>query len=264
MSTSETVNVQVAGHVGRVTLARPARHNVLDERMIHELTAALRALEADRSVRAILLAASGESFCAGADLDWMRRASALPEEDGQVDALRLTTLLAALDRCEKPTVARVQGATYGGGIGLVAACDVAIAAAKARFAFTEVKLGLVPAVVGPYVVAAIGERAARRYFLTGEAFSAAEACRLGLVSGVVPDEPALDAEIDRILDHFAGNGPEAMREAKALLRGLRSRAIDGALVDETARTLARVRASPEGREGVAAFLEKRRPRWGPG
>jgi methylglutaconyl-CoA hydratase len=160
-------------------------------------------------------------------------------------------------------VARVQGATYGGGIGLVAACDVAIAAARARFAFTEVKLGLVPAVVSPYVVAAIGDRAARRYFLTGEAFSADEACRLGLVTGVAADEPALDAALDRVLDHFAENGPAAMREAKALLRGLRGRAVDGALVDETARVLARVRASPEGREGVAAFLEKRRPRWEP-
>lgn len=264
MSASASVRVEVQGHVGRLTLARPARHNVFDEQMIGELTDGLHALDGDRSARAIVLAADGESFCAGADLAWMRRATELAPEDGEADARRLATLLAILDRCGKPTVARVQGAAYGGGLGLVAACDVAIAAAKARFAFTEVKLGLVPAVVGPYVVAAIGERAARRYWLTGEAFGAPEAHRIGLVSEVVADEPALDAAVERILEHLAGNGPEAMREAKGLLRALRGRPADDALAGETARLLARVRASPEGREGVAAFLEKRTPRWGRG
>lgn len=264
MSASASVRVEVQGHVGRLTLARPARHNVFDEQMIGELTDGLHALDGDRSARAIVLAADGESFCAGADLAWMRRATELAPEDGETDAMRLATLLAVLDRCGKPTVARVQGAAYGGGLGLVAACDVAIGAAKARFAFTEVKLGLVPAIVGPWVVAAIGERAARRYWLTGEAFGAAEAHRIGLLCEVVADEPALDAAVERILEHLAGNGPEAMREAKGLLRALRGRPADDALAVETARLLARVRASPEGREGVAAFLEKRTPRWGRG
>jgi methylglutaconyl-CoA hydratase len=264
MTAGETVHVEIAGRIGRVTLARPGRHNAFDEQLIHELTAALRALEADRGVGAVVVAAAGPTFCAGADLGWIRRASALGPEEGQVDALRLATLLQTLDRCAKPTVARVHGAAYGGGVGLVAACDIAVAAERARFAFTEVKLGLVPSIVSPYVVAAIGERAARRYFLTGEAFTASDAIALGLVSEVAPDEAALDAAIGRILDHLVANGPSALGEAKALLRALRGRAIDGPLVDETARTLARVRASPEGREGVAAFLEHRSPRWGDG
>jgi methylglutaconyl-CoA hydratase len=261
MTRSDPVRVVVARHVGRITLARPEKLNAFDEAVIEALAGAVRTLQADPAARALLLAAEGEVFCAGADLAWMRRAADLGPEEGLADARRLAALLAALDACDKPTVARVQGAAYGGGLGLVAACDVAVAAARARFAFTEVKLGLVPAVVGPYVVAAIGERAARRYFLTGEAFPAAEARRLGLVSEVAADEVALDAEVDRILDHLVGNGPGAMREAKALLRGLRARPADAALLDETARTLARVRASPEGREGVAAFLEQRTPRW---
>ncbi|HSM92337.1 MAG TPA: enoyl-CoA hydratase-related protein [Anaeromyxobacteraceae bacterium] len=264
MAAPPTVKLERRGPVGVVTLARPGRHNAFDEPMIHALTSAVRALEEDAGIRAILLAAEGESFCAGADLEWMRRAAALGPEDGLVDAQRLATLLTVLDRCERPTVARVHGAARGGGVGLVAACDVALATPDATFALSEVTLGLVPAVIGPYVVAAVGERAARRYFLTGERFSADEAHRIGLVSEVAPDAAGLDALVARVLSALAANGPAAMREAKALLRALRGRPIDGALVDETARTLARVRASPEGREGIAAFLERRRPRWGAG
>lgn len=264
MPATPTVQLELRGHAGVVTLARPERHNAFDERMIHELTTAIRTLEADGAVRAILFQAAGESFCAGADLEWMKRAAALGPDEGVVDAHRLATLLSVLDQCEKPTVARVQGAAYGGGVGLVAACDVAVAGPGARFAFSEVRLGLVPAVIGPYVVAAIGERAARRWFLTGERFSATEAHRLGLVSEVAPDDAALDALVARILDALAAGGPAAAREAKALVRALRNRPIDGPLIDETARTLARVRASPEGQEGIAAFLEKRKPGWGAG
>lgn len=264
MTSGETVRVELKGPVGRLTLARAAQHNVFDERMIHELTVALRALEGDADVRAIVLASTGRSFCAGADLEWMRRAAALGPEEGQVDAHRLATLFQVLDQFPKPIVARVQGAAYGGGVGLVAACDVAIATEEARFAFTEVRLGLVPAVVGPYVVAAIGERAARRLFLTGEVFTAVEAMRIGLVSEVARDEAAVDERVEQVVDALVANGAEALRETKSLLRGLRGRSIDGALVDETARTLARVRTSAEGREGVAAFLEKRRARWSGG
>ena len=212
----------------------------------------------------ILFQAAGESFCAGADLEWMKRAAALGPDEGVVDAHRLATLLSVLDQCEKPTVARVHGAAYGGGVGLIAACDVAVAGPGARFAFSEARLGLVPAVIGPYVVAAIGERAARRYFLTGERFSAGEAHRIGLISEVAPDDAALDALVGRILEALSASGPAAMREAKALVRALRNRPIDGLLIDETSRTLARVRASPEGQEGIAAFLEKRKPRWSAG
>jgi methylglutaconyl-CoA hydratase len=256
-----TVQTELRGHVGVVTLSRPERHNAFDERMIVELTSAIRTLDADGAVRALLFQAAGASFCAGADLDWMRRAAALPPDEALDDAHLLATLLSTLDRCGKPTVARVHGATYGGGLGLVAACDVAVAGPDARFAFSEVRLGLLPAAIGPYVVAAIGERAARRLFLTGERFSPAEAHRIGLVSEVAATEELLDAQVARILDALAAGGPTALREAKALVRSLRGRAIDGALVEETARTLARVRASPEGQEGIAAFLEKRRPRW---
>lgn len=263
-SAPSSVLLDRRGRVGIVTLSRPERHNAFDERMIEELTSALRALEGDPAVHAILLAAAGESFCAGADLEWMRRAAALAPEDGVVDAHRLATLLSTLDQCEKPTVARVHGATYGGGVGLVAACDVAVAGPGAKFAFSEARLGLVPAIIAPYVVAAIGERAARRLFLTGERFSALEAHRIGLVSEVAPTEEALDAQVARVLDALLAGGPAALREAKALLRSLRGRPIDGPLVDETARTLARVRAAPEGQEGIAAFLGKRKPSWRPG
>ena len=261
MPSAPTVQLERRGHVGVVTLSRPERHNAFDERMIHELTAAIHTLEADGAVHALAFAAAGETFCAGADLDWMMRAAALGADEGVLDAQRLATLLSVLDRCEKPTVARVQGAAYGGGVGLVAACDVAVAGPGAKFAFSEVRLGLIPAVIGPYVVAAIGERAARRLCLTGERISAVEAHRIGLVSDVAPTEEALDAQVARVLDALAASGPAALREVKALLRALRGRPIDGALIDETARTLARIRASPEGQEGIAAFLEKRKPRW---
>jgi len=256
-----TIHVELRGHVGVLTLARPERHNAFDELLIAELTEAIRALEADPETRVILLAAAGKSFCAGADLEWMRRAARLPPEEGYADAHRLSTLLAVLDRCEKPTVARVQGSAYGGGVGLLAACDVVVAVEAARFALSEARLGLIPAVVGPYVVAAIGERAARRHFLTAEPFSALEARRLGLVSDVAPDEPALDVAVQGVVEALLRCGPSAIGEAKALLRSLRGRPIDGELIDETARTIARIRASPEASEGIAAFLDGRKPRW---
>lgn len=261
MSAPTALHVELRGRVGVITLARPERHNAFDELLVAELTEAIRVLEGDPTTRVLLLAAAGKSFCAGADLEWMRRASVLGPEEGYADARRLATLLGALDRCEKPTVARVQGSAWGGGVGLLAACDVVFAVEAARFALTEVRLGLIPAVVGPYVVAAIGERAARRFFLTAEPFSAVEAQRLGLVSEVAPDEAALDAGIAGAIDALLRNGPAAMGEAKALLRSLRGRPVDAALIDETAGAIARIRASPEGREGIAAFLEGRKPSW---
>jgi methylglutaconyl-CoA hydratase len=256
-----TIELELRGRMGVITLARPERHNAFDELLVAELTEAIRTLEGDPATRVLCLAAKGGTFCAGADLEWMRRAAALPPEESYADARRLASLLAALDRCEKPTLARVQGSAYGGGVGLLAACDVVVAVASARFALSEVRLGLVPAIVGPYVVAAIGERAARRRFLTAEPFSGAEAHRLGLVSELVPDEAALDGAIEAISAALQQGGPAAVGEAKALLRALRGRTIDGALVDETAATLARIRASPEAEEGIAAFLQGRRAGW---
>jgi methylglutaconyl-CoA hydratase len=256
-----TIRMELKGRMAVVTLARPERHNAFDELVVAELTDAIQVLESDPATRVICLAATGRSFCAGADLDWMRRGAALPPEESYADARRLATLLAVLDRCEKPTLARVQGSAYGGGVGLLAACDVVVAVESARFALSEVRLGLIPAVVGPYVVAAIGARAARRYFLTAEPFTAAEAHRLGLVSELVPDEAALDARIAAIADALLQGGPEAVGEAKALLRSLNGRAIDGLLIDETAAAIARVRASPEAEEGIAAFLQGRKPGW---
>jgi methylglutaconyl-CoA hydratase len=261
VSSHATIELELRGQVGVVTLARPERHNAFDELVVAELTEAIRTLEGDPESRVLCLAAKGSSFCAGADLEWMRRAAALTPEESYADARRLATLLATLDRCEKPTIARVQGAAFGGGVGLLAACDVVVAVSSARFALSEVRLGLVPAIVGPYVVAAIGERAARRHFVTAEPFSAAEAHRMGLVSELVPDEAALDARIAGIAGALLQGGPAAIGEAKALLRSLRSRPIDGALIDETAATLARVRASPEAEEGIAAFLQGRKPGW---
>jgi methylglutaconyl-CoA hydratase len=253
--------MELRGRMAVVTLDRPERHNAFDELVVAELTDAIQLLEADPATRVICLAAAGRSFCAGADLEWMRRGAALSPEESFADARRLATLLAVLDRCEKPTLARVQGSAFGGGAGLLAACDVVIAVEAARFALSEVRLGLIPAVVGPYVVAAIGARAARRYFLTAEPMSADEAHRLGLVSEVVPDEAALDARVAAVAEALLQGGPSAVGEAKALLRSLRGRPIDGKLIDETAEAIARIRGSPEAEEGIAAFLQGRKPGW---
>lgn len=241
-------------------LDRPARHNAFDETMIAALAQALDNAARDPAVRAVALTASGRSFSAGADLEWMRRTARASAAENLADARGFAAMLAALDRLPKPTVALVQGAAYGGALGLIAACDVAFAADTASFALSEVKLGLVPAVISPYVLRAIGPRAARRYFLTAERFDAATALRLGLVHAVVP-AAELEARGRALLEAVAGNAPQAMARAKALVRDTASRPIDEALIDETARLIAEVRSGAEAREGVAAFLDKRAPRW---
>jgi methylglutaconyl-CoA hydratase len=241
-------------------LDRPALHNAFDETLIAALTDALRRVEADAQVRVVVLAAAGKSFSAGADLNWMRRMAGYSAAENEADARRLATLMQVLHGLAKPTVARVQGAAYGGGVGLVACCDIAVAAEEAQFALTEVRLGLIPAVISPYVVAAIGPRAARRYFLTGERFGAAEAARLGLVHRVVP-AAELDGALAALLAILAEGGPQAQRDAKALIAAVSGRAIDRPLVEETVQRIAAIRAGAEGREGVAAFLEKRPPAW---
>ena len=243
-----------------VTLDRPERHNAFDEAMIAELTTALDTIGRRADVRIVLLTAAGKSFSAGADLAWMRRMAAAGKQENEADALRLARLLDTLDRLPKPTVAAVQGAAYGGGVGLVAACDVALAAEGATFSLSEVRLGLVPAVISPYVIAAVGPRWARRLILTGERFDAALALRLGLVHEVVAAERLME-RAGELAGLLAEGAPTAQAEAKLLVDRVSGRPRGPALMAETAAAIARVRAGEEGREGVAAFLEKRAPSW---
>jgi methylglutaconyl-CoA hydratase len=243
-----------------VTLDRPVLHNAFDDALVAALTAALEALGRDDRVRVVLLAARGKSFSAGADLGWMRRMASYSREDNLRDARALAALMRTLDGLPKPTVAVVQGAAYGGGVGLVACCDVALASSRATFCLSEVKLGLIPAVISPYVVAAIGPRATRRYALTAEPFDATEARRLGLVHEVVAEE-ALRPAADRLAGALLRNGPRAVAAAKALVARVARAPLDDALAADTAERIASLRASDEGREGLAAFLEKRAPAW---
>ena len=259
----DSLAIELHGALGLVTLNRPERHNAFDDALIAELTETLRSLEGDDKVRLVVLSGAGKSFSAGADLNWMKRMAGFSREENQRDAMALGALMRTLAHFRKPTIARVQGAAYGGGVGLVACCDVAVATSAAAFALTEVKLGLVPAVISPYVVAAMGERAARRYFVTGERFDAAEAWRLGLVHEVATNEEQLDEKIGAIVDAMLACGPVAQREAKELVRAVAGRPVTSELIQDTAERIARLRASPEGREGVAAFLEKRRASWVP-
>lgn len=257
---SEVVNSSTSGGVCRLWLNRPERHNALDERLIHDLHRALDRAVDDAAVRVIVIGSDGPSFCAGADLDWMKRAAALDAQANVADARRLAALLHALATARKPVIARVQGAAYGGGVGLVAACDVAIGVHGAQFALTEVRLGLAAATISPYVLGAIGARQARRFTLTGERFTAAQAHVIGLLHEVVAAE-ALDATVQGFADMLKAGGPQAQAQVKDLIGEIDGMPLSRELVDETARRLAEIRASREGREGVAAFLEKRRPNW---
>lgn len=257
-----TIEVTVRDAVADLVLNRPQVHNAFNETQIAELTTALRALEADPAVRAVVIAGAGKSFCAGADLNWMLKMATFSPKQNRADAGALVAMLATLDHLSKPTLARVHGAAFGGGVGLVACCDIAIGTPEAAFAFSEARLGLIPAAISPYVVAAIGARAARRYFLTAERFSAAEAYRLGLLHELVPTQE-LDARIGELLGALLAAGPHAQAECKSLLRAIVNRPIDAGVATETAQRIARVRASAEGKEGVAAFLAKRKPAWVP-
>jgi methylglutaconyl-CoA hydratase len=242
-----------------LTLDRPDRRNAFDDALIAGLRDTFDRLAGDPATRALIVTGAGAAFSAGADLDWMRRAAGFSAAENLADARRLEGMLAALDRFPRPTIARVNGAAIGGGMGLVAACDIAIASEQAIFAMSEVRLGLLPAVVAPFVRRAIGERACRRLFLTAERIDAAEARRLGLVHETVADE-ALDSAVEAMLDQVLQGGPEALAAAKALLIDLRHANFDEA-ADRSARAIAERRASPEGKEGIAAFLEKRKPAW---
>jgi methylglutaconyl-CoA hydratase len=257
-----TLLLGIDAAVASVVLNRPEVRNAFNATSIAELSAVLRRLEADPEVRVIVLSGAGTSFCAGADLNWMQQMAAFSAKQNRADAGALAAMLAVLNSLSKPTVARVHGAAFGGGAGLVACCDIAVGTPDATFAFSEARLGLIPAAISPYVVAAIGARAARRYFLTGERFSAAEAQRLGLLHEIVAAQE-LDSRIGTLVDALRAAGPHAQAECKALLRSIVNRPIDARMVADTARRIARIRASPEGREGVAAFLAKRKPAWLP-
>jgi methylglutaconyl-CoA hydratase len=255
------IELERAGAVATLWMNRPERHNAFDEQLIAELTAAAVELDADPAVRVIVLAGRGASFSAGGDLHWMKRQAEARLDDNVEDARALARMLRTLYRCRKPTVARIHGAALGGGMGLVAVCDIALASASATFGTTEARLGLIPATIGPYVQAAIGARAAQRYFQTGERFGAGQALRLGLVHELaMPD--ALDARLGELLEDLLACGPQAQARSKALSRYLVDRPVDGDEVfEETARRIAEARAADEGRDGVAAFLGKRAPSW---
>ncbi len=255
--------IERQGPLGLVTMNRPERHNAFDDELIGELTEALRSMEAEEGIRVVVLSGAGKSFCAGADLNWMKRIAGFSMDENRRDAMGLAALMRTLAHLRKPTIARVHGAAYGGGVGLVACCDVAVASHATIFSLSEAKLGLVPAVISPYVIAAIGERAARRYFLSAERFDAAEARRLGLVHEVTAGEGEMDRKIGLIADAMLACGPAAQREAKELIRAVANRPVTSELIQDTAERIAKIRSSPEGREGVAAFLDKRRAAWVP-
>ena len=229
----QTILTEVDVDVGILTLNKPERHNAFDDVLIAELTVGLRELEADPRVRAVVLSSTGKSFCAGADLNWMKRVADYSPEENLRDAHQLAEMMSTLNELSKPTIARVQGPAYGGGVGLVAACDIAVATYDVHFALTEVKLGIVPAVISPYVLAAIGERYGRRYMLSAERFSAAEAYRIGLLHEIVPGDEQLDEAISEILDTLLNNGPAAQAECKALIRVVAGQPIDQETIEET-------------------------------
>jgi methylglutaconyl-CoA hydratase len=249
-----------AGKCATITLARPDLHNAFNDEMIREITAAFSSLAAAPKVRAVVLSGEGKSFCAGADVNWMKRMVGYSFEENVADANLLAAMLRSIRECPKPVIARVHGAAYGGGVGLVAACDMAVALANATFCLSEVKLGIVPAVISPFVLEKIGAGAARRYALTAERFDAAEAKRIGLVSEVVDNDQQMNAWIERIIEHVMANGPEAIATCKQVLAHVAGDKWDE-LQAYTTRQIARIRVSPEGQEGLKAFLEKRKPGW---
>jgi methylglutaconyl-CoA hydratase len=256
----QTLQVSLDGALATITLDRPEVRNAFNEATIADLTHAFNDLGQNDAVRAIVLAANGPAFCAGADLNWMKKMARYTHAENLADAQQLALMLRTIYACPKPVVAKVQGDCYAGGMGLVAACDIVVAAEEVHFCLSEVKLGLIPATIAPYVIKAIGEQAARRYFLTAERFDAREARRIGLAHEVVATSE-LDAKVGAIAKALLANGPHAVRQAKALVRDIAGRPVTDALVQDTAERIAQIRASSEGREGVLSFLEKRKPDW---
>lgn len=254
------IAIERQGPLGLVTLNRPDRHNAFDDALIAELTEALRSMEAEDGIRAVVLSSVGRSFSAGADLNWMQRASSYGEAENLADARIFAGMLQALSGMSKPTIARIQGAALGGGTGLAAACDMAVAADNAVFSTSEVKFGIIPAVISPYVLRAIGPRHALRYFQSAERIEAEQARMIGLVNEVYPLDQ-LDAGIASIVESLLAGGPKAQQAAKQLIAAVADKPIDAAVAEETATRIARQRATDEARDGISAFLEKRPPAW---
>jgi len=260
MVDTTTLQVNDLG-VATITINRPEVHNAFDEHLIAELSDRFASVDRDNDIRVVEIAARGRTFCAGADLDWMRRTAEYSKEENLADSRKLAVALKLLNTMSKPTLALVQGPAYGGGVGIVAACDIAISVRSAAFCLSEVKLGLIPAVVSPYVVGAVGARQARRYFLTAERFDAVEAMRIGLVHLVVNDEGELRAASDRFGRMFMETAPGAVAASKKLIAAVRDREITDELIDDTAQRISDRRASDEAREGIGAFFDKRKPEW---
>jgi methylglutaconyl-CoA hydratase len=257
-------NLQItyAGHTATVTLDRPEVRNAFNDEVIVELASAFNEFGERADVRCVVLAASGTAFCAGADLNWMKRMAGYSRDENVADAAALARMLSVIYRCPKPTIARIQGDVYAGGTGLVAACDIAVSVDTAQYCLSEVKLGLIPATISPYVIRAMGARAAHRYFLTAERFSAAEALRIGFVHDVVKADE-LDAKVGEIAQALVQAGPAAVKACKALVQDVAEKNISQLLIDRTVQDIADIRASDEGREGIQAFLAKRKPSWLP-
>ena len=260
---SQALTLIVEGAVATITLTQPEIRNAFSDEVIAEITQAFRTAGERPDVRAIVLAAQGPAFCAGANLNWMRRMADYTREENVQDAGMLAEMLRVIYECPKPTIARVQGDVYAGGVGLVACCDIAVSADHVHYCLSETKIGLIPATISPYVIRAMGARAAHRYFLTAERFNAAEALRIGFVHEVVPADQ-LDAKVDTILKNLLSASPNAVRAAKKLVQDVAEREINAQLIAQTVEGIADIRASEEGREGVQSFLAKRKPSWLPG
>lgn len=256
----ETLRIEHRGAAAWVWMNRPDVHNAFDETLIAELTGAFTVLDRDRLVRAIVLAGVGRSFSAGADLNWMKRQGTAPLDENLSDARKLAELFRTISTCATPTLARVHGAALGGGMGLASACDICIASTNASFATSEVRLGIIPAAISPYVVRAIGERQAYRYFQTAERISGARAAEIGLAHEVAEPD-ALDAKVQEVVAALLAGGPLAQAASTELIRAVAHRAVDDDVVEDTARRIATLRAMPEAREGLSAFLEKRPAAW---
>ena len=257
---SQNLSITQTGAVARITLTQPEIRNAFSDEVIAEITAAFADVGSRADVRAVVLAAEGPAFCAGANLNWMRRMADYTREENLADAGALAAMLRAIYECPQPTIARVQGDVFAGGVGLVAACDMAVSVDTATYCLSEVKLGLIPATISPYVIRAMGTRAAQRYFLTAERFSAAEAHRIGFVHEVVSADQ-LDAKVDELTQALVSASPNAVRACKMLVNEVAGRDIDATLIARTVEGIADIRSSSEGKEGVQSFLQKRKPSW---
>ncbi len=259
MNTSVTVNTDSRG-VASVCLNRPDKHNAFDDEMIARLNTVFSELADDKTVRVVILRSEGKSFSAGADLNWMKRMASYSHEENLRDARLLANMLKTLNTLPKPTIALIQGAAFGGAVGLTSCCDIALASPRASFSLSEVKIGLIPATISPYVIEAMGARAARRYFLSGERFGASKALALGLISEIFEAEE-FEVELQKLIDTLLLNSPQAIVQAKRLVADVARESISNELIEETCRRIADIRISPEGQEGLSAFLEKRSPTW---